>query len=59
MNRYVLEGEYLEIIAELLGEKYEVNSLIKLVFMAFCIRNEKKGSYGVRKKDFVDAFWII
>lgn len=56
MNKYVLEGEYLEIIAELLGEKYNVNSLIKLVFMAFCIRNEKKGSYGARKKDFVDAF---
>lgn len=56
MNRYVLEGEYFEIIAELLGEKYKVNSLIKLVFMAFCIRSEKKGSYGVRKKDFVDAF---
>lgn len=56
MNRYILEGEYLEIIAELLGEKYKVNSLIKLVFMSFCIRNEKKGSYGTRKKDFVDAF---
>lgn len=55
MNRYVLEGEYLEIIAELLGEKYKVNSLIKLVFMAFCIRNEKRGSYGARKRDFVDA----
>ena len=56
MNRYILEGEYLEIIAELLGEKYKVNSLIKLVFMSFCIRNEKKGSYGTRKKDYVDAF---
>lgn len=56
MNKYVLEGEYLEIIVELLGEKYKVNSLIKLVFMAFCIRNEKKGSYGTRKRDFVDAF---
>ncbi len=56
MNRYILEGEYLEIIAQLLGEKYRVNSLIKLVFMSFCIRNEKKGSYGTRKKDFVDVF---
>ncbi len=56
MNRYVLEGEYLEIIVELLGEKYKINSLIKIVFMAFCIRQEKKGSYGARKKDFVDAF---
>lgn len=56
MNKYILEGEYLEIIAELLGEKYKINSLIKLVFMSFCIRNEKKNSYGTRKKDVVNAF---
>lgn len=56
MNEYVLEGEYLEIIIELLSEDYKVNSFIKLVFMAFCVKNEKKNSYGNRKKDFVDAF---
>jgi len=57
MNRYILESEYLEIIMELLGEKYKINSLIKLVFMAFCIRNEKKCSYGSRKNDVIDEFF--
>ena len=42
MNEYILEGEYLEIIIELLSEDYKVDSLIKLVFMAFCVKNEKK-----------------
>lgn len=56
MNRLVLEGEYLEIIEELLGDKYKVNSLIKLVFMSFCIKNEKSSSYRTRKMDFVDVF---
>ena len=57
MNRYILESEYLEIIMELLGEKYKINSLIKLVFMAFCIRHEKKCSYGSRKNDVIDEFF--
>ena len=57
MNRYTLEGEYLEIIIELLGENYKVNSLIKLVFMSFCIKNGKRKSYSGRKKDFVETFF--
>lgn len=56
MNKYVLEGEYLEILVELLGERYKVDSLIKLVFMAFCIKNIKKTAFIRRKKDFVDVF---
>ncbi len=56
MNNIPLEAEYLEIIIELLSEKYNVNSLIKLVFMAFCIKHGKKTSYNGRKKDFVDVF---
>ena len=57
MNNYILEGEYLEIIIELLGKQYNVRSLIKLVFMSFCIKNGKRSSYGRRKKDFVDVFF--
>ncbi len=56
MNRYTLEGEYMEIVIELL-DNYEINSLIKLVFMAFCIKNCKKSAFNGRKKDFVDAFF--
>ena len=57
MNNYILEGEYLEIVMELLGEHYNVRSLIKLVFMSFCIKNGKRSSYGGRKKDFVEVFF--
>ena len=57
MNNLFLEGEYLEIIIELLGKQYKVGSLIKLVFMSFCIKNGKRSSYGGRKRDFVDVFF--
>jgi len=57
MNRFILEGEYLEIIIELLGDRYKLNSLIKLVFMSFCVKNAKKSAYSGRKKDFIDAFF--
>ena len=56
-NRLVLEGEYLEIVIELLGERYNVNSLIKLVFMSFCVRNTKINAYAGRKKDFINVFF--
>lgn len=56
-NRLVLEGEYLEIMLELLGNRYKINSLIKLVFMSFCVRNVKKRAYMGRKKDFIDVFF--
>ena len=56
-NRLVLEGEYLEIILELLGDRYKINSLTKLVFMSFCVRNVKKRAYMGRKKDFIDVFF--
>lgn len=57
MNNYTLEGEYIEIVIELLGRQYNVRSLIKLVFMSFCIRNGKGSMFGGRKKDFVDVFF--
>lgn len=55
MNDWLLQGEYADIIIELLKEPYEVDSVIKIVFLAFCIRNEVKNSYGNRKADFVDV----
>lgn len=55
MNDLLLESEYADIITELLKEPYNVDSLTKIVFISFCVRNETKSSYGKRKTDFVDA----
>lgn len=57
MNSFILEAEYLEIILELLSERYKVNSLVKLVFMSFCVKNGKKALFSGRKRDFVDVFF--
>lgn len=56
MNELLLQSEYIEIIIELLKEPYNISSVIKLVFMSFCIRNEIRTSYKNRKTDFVDIF---
>ena len=56
MNELLLEAEYAEIIIELLKEPFQITSVVKLVFMSFCVRNEKRSSYGSRKTDFVDVF---
>lgn len=55
MNELLLESEYAEIIIDLLKAPYNIDSVIKIVFMAFCIRNENKSSYRNRKTDFVDV----
>lgn len=55
MNDLLLQGEYADIIIELLKEPYNVNSVVKIVFLAFCIRNETQTSYRKRKTDFVDV----
>ena len=55
MNDLLLQGEYADIIADLLNEPYNVNSVIKIVFLAFCIRNEMQASYRNRRTDFVDV----
>ena len=55
MNELLIESEYAEILIELLKAPYNVDSVIKIVFMAFCIRNESKSSYRKRKTDFVDT----
>lgn len=54
MNELLLQSEYAEIMIELLEEPYRINSVIKIVFMSFCIRNEMRSSYRNRKTDFVD-----
>lgn len=55
MNDLLLQGEYADIIVELLNEPYNVNSVIKMVFLAFCVRNEAQVSYGKRKNNLIDV----
>ena len=54
MNELLLQSEYAEIIIQLLKPPYSINSIIKLVFLSFCVRNEKRKSYSNRKTDFVN-----
>lgn len=56
-NRIINEAKYADIIVALLQSPYMVDSIIKLVFIAFCVNNEENiNSYSNRKRDFVDAF---
>ncbi len=55
MNDLLLQGEYSDIIIELINEPYSVDSVIKIIFLAFCVRNERQTSYRNRKTDFVDT----
>ena len=55
MNDLLLQSEYADIIVELLREPYNVDSVIKIVFLAFCVQNEKQVSYRNRRTDFVDV----
>jgi len=55
MNDMLLQGEYADIILELLEKPYNVDSIPKIVFLSFCIRNETQTSYRARKTDFADA----
>lgn len=55
MNDPLLQGEYADIIIELLREPYSVDSVLKIVFLAFCVRNESRSSYRNRRTDFVDV----
>lgn len=58
MNENLLEeAEYMDIILSLLQEPYHVDSLIKIVFISFCIHNESNLlKYVNRKQNFVDTF---
>ena len=55
MNDLLLQGEYADIMVELLNEPYKVDSVVKIVFLAFCVRNETQTSYRNRRTDFVDV----
>lgn len=54
----IKEAEYADIILSLLAEPYQINSVTKMIFFAFCIRYENNfASYRSRTKDFVDVFF--
>lgn len=55
MNDLLLQAEYSDIIIELLKDPYNVDSVVKIVFLSFCVRNETQTSYRNRKTDFVDV----
>lgn len=58
LNDVIKEAEYADIILSLLAEPYQINSVTKLIFFAFCIRYEDGfASYRSRTKDFVDVFF--
>lgn len=54
MDDLLLQSEYADIIIELLKDPYNMDSVVKIVFLAFCVRNEQQASYRNRKTDFVD-----
>ena len=56
MHSLLLQGEYSEIIVELLNKPYCIDSVIKIVFMSFCVKNGIESSYRNRKMDFVNIF---
>lgn len=58
LNDVIKEAEYGDIILSLLMEPYQINSVTKMIFFAFCIRYEDSfASYRGRTKDFVDVFF--
>lgn len=53
----ITEAEYTDIILTLLESPYNISSLTKLTFIAFCVKHEdNKSAYRNRTKDFVDTF---
>jgi hypothetical protein len=58
LNDVIKEAEYADIILSLLVEPYQLNSVTKMIFFAFCIKYEDNfASYRNRTKDFVDVFF--
>jgi len=58
LNDVIKEAEYADIILSLLVEPYQINSVTKMLFFAFCIKYEDNfASYRSRTKDFVDVFF--
>lgn len=57
-ERLVKEAEYADIILSLLQPPYNISSLCKITFIAFCIQHEQSiSAYSNRTKDFVDTFF--
>ena len=57
IEHLIKEAEYTDIILSLLKPPYEITSLCKITFIAFCIMHEQNiSSYNNRTKDFVDTF---
>ena len=58
LNEVVTEAEYADIVLSLLAEPYQITSVTKIIFFAFCIYHESNfTSYSNREKDFVDVFF--
>ena len=58
MNDVLTEAEYADIIITLLNSPFEISSVTKLVFVAFCVKHENTFShYYSRKSDFIDVFF--
>lgn len=58
LNEVVKEAEYLDILLTLLAKPYQISSVTKIIFLAFCINHEDNlASYRARTKDFVDVFF--
>lgn len=58
LNEVVTEAEYADIVLSLLAEPYQITSITKIIFLAFCIYHESNfASYSNRTKDFVDVFF--
>ena len=60
MNRdiIIIEAEYADILITLMQPPYCISSITKLIFIAFCVKNESNTmAYRHRTKDFVDVFF--
>jgi len=57
-NEIISKAEYADIIITLMKPPYEISSITKLIFIAFCVKNEShQSAYRNRTKDFVDVFF--
>ncbi len=57
-NEILLDAEYADIIVALLNPPFNISSVTKLIFIAFCVKHEDRlHSYSNRTKDFVDLFF--
>lgn len=58
IERLIKEAEYADIIISLLQPPYNISSLCKMTFIAFCVQHEQNiSAYTKRTRDFVDTFF--